>query len=177
MKVIIGLGNIGKEYEITRHNVGFMAVDKLSEKYGIIVSKKMKKCILGEGNINGNKVALVKPTTFMNLSSAAVVEIKNWYKIEDKDILIIYDDIDIGLGDLRYREEGSAGTHNGMKDILANLKTNQIARIRIGVENRKGLPIPLVDYVLSKFSKDEINMLEKDIFNKTDEKVIEFLDK
>lgn len=177
MKIIVGLGNIGKEYEKTRHNVGFIMVDKISKKYGITISKKMKKCELGEGTINGKKVVLVKPTTFMNLSSAAIVEIKNWYKVENDDVLIIYDDIDIAIGDVRYREDGSAGTHNGMKDILSNLKTNQLSRIRIGIENRKGLPIPIADYVLSNFTKDELNMIETDIFTEIDEKISEFVDK
>lgn len=177
MKIIVGLGNIGKEYEKTRHNVGFIVVDKLAEKYGISSNKKMKKSTVLEGSINNKKVVIVKPTTFMNLSSAAIVEIKNWYKVENSDILVIYDDVDINFGDIRYREEGSAGTHNGMKDILATLKTNQLARVRVGIENRNGVPIPIIDYVLSSFTKDEMRMLETDIFTKIDEKVVEFLDK
>ncbi len=177
MKIIVGLGNVGKEYEKTRHNVGFMAIDHLSKQYSISKVKEMKKCTVLEGVLNRKRVILVKPTTFMNLSSAAIVEIKNWYKVENKNVLVIYDDIDIKLGDVRYRLEGSAGTHNGMKDILANLKTNELARIRIGIENRGEVPIPLRDYVLGKFNKDELNILEKEIFSEIDEKVLEFLDK
>lgn len=175
MKCIIGLGNIGKEYEKTRHNAGFMAVDYLANKYNITIDKKKKKCIYGEGIINGQKVAIVKPTTFMNLSGEAVVEIMNWYKLDYKDILVIYDDVDISLGDVRYRLRGSSGTHNGMRNIIANIKTEEFARIRIGMENRCGLPIPLIDYVLQKFSKVELDKLDKEIMPIVEENVINFL--
>lgn len=175
MKCIIGLGNIGKEYENTRHNSGFMALDYLMEKYNIKLDKKKKKCIYGEGNINGKKVAIIKPTTFMNLSGEAIVEIMNWYKITPEDILVIYDDVDLKFGDIRYREKGSSGTHNGMRNIIANIKTEEFARIRIGIENREGLPIPLMDYVLQKFSKEELEKLKSEIMKDVEVKILEFL--
>ena len=177
MKCIIGLGNIGKEYENTRHNLGFIMLDKLSEKYNIKLDKKKKKCIYGEGNINGEKVSLVKPTTFMNLSGEAIVEIMNWYKIDKEDILVIYDDIDIPFKDVRYRLSGSSGTHNGMRNIIANIKTEDFARIRVGMENRNGIPIPLIDYVLQKFSKDELKVINEEIVNVVEQNVLNFLTK
>lgn len=177
MKCIIGLGNIGKEFENTRHNSGFIAIESLEKKYNIALDKKKKKCIYGEGTINGEKVSLVKPTTYMNLSGEAIVEILNWYKITPKDILVIYDDIDLKLGNIRYREKGSAGTHNGMRNIISQLKTEEFARIRIGIENRGDLPIPLMDYVLQKFSKDELNILQEQTMKHVEENVLNFLTK
>ena len=177
MKCIIGLGNIGKEYENTRHNSGFIMLDKIANKYNISIDKKKKKCIYGEGNINGQKVALVKPTTFMNLSGEAIVEIMNWYKVELKDILVIYDDIDLNFGQIRYKEKGSSGTHNGMRNIIQNLKSEEFARVRVGIENRGDVPIPLIDYVLQKFSKDELKDLEDKIAIQVEENALNFLTK
>ena len=177
MKCIIGLGNIGKEYENTRHNSGFIAIEELARKYNIKLDKKRKKCIYGEGIINGKKVSLIKPTTYMNLSGEAIVEMINWYKITPKEIVVIYDDIDLNLGTIRYREKGSGGTHNGMKNIIANIKTEEFARIRIGIENRKDIPIPLMDYVLQKFGSDEINILKGETFLQIEENILKFLTK
>ena len=177
MKCIIGLGNIGKEYENTRHNSGFIAVDKLAEKYNIVLDKKRKKCIYGEGTINGVKVSVIKPTTYMNLSGEAIVEIMNWYKIDVQDIIVIYDDVDLKFGTIRYREKGSSGTHNGMKNIIANLKTEEFARIRIGIENRGDIPILLMDYVLQKFTKEELNIIKEQIIPQIEENVVSFLTK
>lgn len=175
MKCIIGLGNIGKEFENTRHNSGFIALDEIAKKYSINLDKKKKKCIYGEGIINGHKVSLVKPTTYMNLSGEAIVEMINWYKITAEDILVIYDDVDLKLGTIRYREKGSAGTHNGMKNIIANLKTEKFARARIGIENRGEIPIPLMDYVLQKFSKDELNEIKEKIVPQVEENILNFI--
>ena len=175
MKCIIGLGNIGKEYEDTRHNLGFMAADYLCKKYNITGEKKKKKYVYSEGMINGEKIAIIKPTTYMNLSGEAIVEALNWYKITPKDILVIYDDIDIPLGEVRYRLSGSSGTHNGMRNIISTIKTEDFARIRIGMENRCGLPIPLIDYVLQKFSKEELTKIENEIMPVVEENVVEFL--
>jgi len=177
MKCIIGLGNIGKEYENTRHNCGFIAVDNIAEKYDISLDKKKKKCIYGEGIINGVKVSIIKPTIFMNLSGEAIVEIMNWYKITPQDILVIYDDIDLKFGEVRFRTKGSSGTHNGMRNIIANIKTEEFARIRIGIENRGELPITLVDYVLQKFSKDEMDVIKNEIILQVKENVLNFLTK
>ena len=137
----------------------------------------MKKYIYGEGNINGEKVCLVKPTTYMNLSGEAIVELMNWYKIDKEDIVVIYDDIDIPFGDVRYRLNGSAGTHNGMRNIIAMIKTEDFARIRVGIENRNGVPIPLVDYVLQRMNKEEIKAIDGTIYNIVEENVNKFLTK
>ena len=177
MKCIIGLGNIGKEYENTRHNSGFMAIDYLAEKYNIGLDKKKKKYIYGEGIINGKKIAIIKPTTFMNLSGEAIVEMLNWYKITPSDIIVIYDDVDLKLGTVRYREKGSSGTHNGMRNIISNLKTEEFARIRIGIENREDTPIPLMDYVLQKFNKEELDIINQEILKQIQENVLNFLTK
>lgn len=177
MKCIIGLGNIGKEYENTRHNSGFIAIDELAQKHSISLDKKKKKYIYGEGTINGKKLALVKPTTYMNLSGEAIVEMMNWYKIIPEDILVVYDDIDLKFGDIRYREKGSGGTHNGMRNIIANIKTEEFARIRIGIENRGNVPIPLMDYVLQKFNKEELSLLKEQILLQVEENVLNFLTK
>lgn len=177
MKCIIGLGNIGKEYENTRHNSGFIVLDAIAEKYNISLDKKKKKCIYGEGIINGQKVSLVKPTTYMNLSGEAIVEMMNWYKIMTEDIVVIYDDVDLKFGNIRYREKGSSGTHNGMRNIIANLKTEEFARIRIGIENRGDTPIPLMDYVLQGFSEEELNIIKEQIVPQVEENVLNFLTK
>lgn len=178
MKCIIGLGNIGEEYVNTRHNMGFMCIDFLCKKFNIDIDKKKNKYMYGEGNFNGEKIVLIKPTTYMNLSGEAIVELINWYKIDLNDIIVIYDDIDLPLGEVRYREMGSSGTHNGMRNIIDNIKSEKFSRIRIGIENRSGLPIPLTNYVTSKFSKEEIDILnETNTFTKVEESVDNFLTK
>lgn len=165
MKCLIGLGNIGKEYEYTRHNMGFMCIDKLAQDYNISFDKKLKKSIYAETNIKGEKVLLVKPTTFMNLSGEAVVEIINWFKLSLEDICILYDDVDLPFGKIRYRGSGSAGTHNGMRNIIALAGSESIKRVRVGIETRtQDTPIPLFDYVLGKFSKEEIEKFQSEIY-------------
>ena len=177
MKCIIGLGNIGKEYENTRHNSGFIALDEIAIKYNVALDKKKKKCIYGEGVINGKKVSLIKPTTYMNLSGEAIIEMINWYKITPSDILVIYDDVDLKFGTIRYREKGSAGTHNGMRNIIANLKTEEFARVRIGIENRGEIQISLMDYVLQKFRKEELDEIKEQIVAQVEENILNFLTK
>jgi len=157
MYIIVGLGNPGKEYENTRHNTGFMFIDKLADKYNISVTKEKFKALIGDGMIEGKKVLLVKPQTFMNLSGDSLIEIVNFYKEDIQNVIVAYDDIDLDVGKLRIRSQGSAGTHNGMKSVIANLKTNEIKRIRIGI----GKPdINLVDYVLGNFSKADREVLD-----------------
>lgn len=178
MKCIIGLGNIGKEYENTRHNTGFIILDKFAEKNGISISKKMKKSVIGEGNISGQKVVLVKPTTYMNLSGEAMREIIDWYKLSIEDICIIYDDVDLKFGSVRFREKGSAGSHNGMKNIILHSGSEEISRLRVGIETRDGEnPIPLMNYVLGKFSQQEINTLNTTIYELAEQNIINFLTK
>ena len=131
MFAVIGLGNPGKQYAGTRHNVGFDTVDYLASKNDISLSKVKHKAVIGEGVIQGKKVLLVKPQTFMNLSGRSVLEICNFYKLEPQQLVVIYDDIDIDVGKLRIRPNGSAGTHNGMKSIIYEIQSDNFPRIRI----------------------------------------------
>lgn len=161
MKFIVGLGNPGKEYHNTRHNLGFMVLDYIADIENFKFNKIKFKSIIGEININGEKCIFIKPMTFMNRSGQAIREIVDFYKLELDDLLVIYDDIDIPLGNIRIRKEGSAGSHNGMKDILYHLKTDAFARLRIGLGNQKEMN--LRDYVLFPFSKDEIPVIKDSI--------------
>ena len=155
MYIIVGLGNPKKEYENTRHNIGFDAIDWLSELFHIDVREKKHKAIIGKGHINGQKVILVKPQTFMNLSGESVREIIDYYKIEETtELIIIYDDISLDVGQLRIRKKGSAGGHNGIKSIIQHLGHDTFLRIKMGVgEKPKGYD--LADYVLGHFTKEE----------------------
>lgn len=173
MKLIVGLGNPGKEYDKTRHNVGWMFIDFLSEKYNIKVDKKKHDSFIFETIIKGEKVVLVKPLTYMNLSGIAVSKLEKWYKIESKDIMIIFDDIDIPFGSIRYKEKGSGGSHNGMKNIVEQLSTQDIPRIRIGIGGLKHPNQDLKDFVLERFSKDELDKLNDTIFKEAEEKLYE----
>lgn len=155
MFAIIGLGNPEKKYENTRHNAGFMAIDMLAQAYHISVTEKKHKALCGVGYIEGVKVILVKPQTFMNLSGESVREVLDFYKLSPEDeMLVMYDDISLDLGNLRIRKKGSAGGHNGIKSIIAHTGTQNFARIKIGVgEKPEGWD--LVDYVLGHFSQEE----------------------
>lgn len=152
MKLIVGLGNPGKSYEKTRHNVGFMVLDKLIHDLNLKTQTKFKGEI-AQTTLNGETVLLLKPHTFMNLSGESVRLVKDFYKIEDPDILVIYDDLDLPVGKLRLREKGSSGGHNGIKSIIAHLHHQDFKRIRIGID--KDPLIVTADYVLGKFSKSD----------------------
>lgn len=154
MKYIFGLGNPTREYAGTRHNIGFDAITKLSDVYGINVTEKKHKALCGKGIIAGQRVMLIKPQTFMNLSGESVREVLDFYKADASDILVIYDDICLAPGQLRVREKGSAGGHNGIKNIIAHLGTEEFARIRIGV-GEKPKDWDLKDYVLGHFPTEE----------------------
>lgn len=153
MYIIVGLGNPGKKYDGTRHNVGFHAIDLLAQRHKIQVNKLKYKALVGEGFIGTEKVLLVKPQTYMNLSGQSVMELVQFYKIDLSQLIVIYDDIDVKVGSVRIREKGSAGSHNGMKNIIYLLQKDSFPRIRIGV----GKPEvgDLADYVLSRFNKEE----------------------
>lgn len=155
MILIVGLGNKGKEFDNTYHNVGFMAIDQLCDRLDITLSKTKCKSLIFEGRIFDQKVVLAKPLTYMNNSGEALVQLTNAFKPEKT--LVIYDDIDIEKGKFRYREKGSAGTHNGMRSIVKLLGTEQINRIRIGTKSEQQV-LNLADYVLSKI---DITSLEK----------------
>jgi PTH1 family peptidyl-tRNA hydrolase len=159
MYAIVGLGNPGKKYEHTRHNIGFLAVDYLAEKHDIKVNKIKHKALVGEGVICGEKVLLVKPQTFMNLSGNAVREIVAYYKIQPEELIVIYDDVDLEMGRLRIRKRGSAGSHNGMKSIIYDIQQDDFPRVRVGIggERKSGL----ANYVLGGFGKEERTIMEK----------------
>ena len=174
MKIVVGLGNPGEKYNKTRHNVGWLFLDYLSEIYGIEVQKNNCDALVGEKNIDGEKIIFAKPMTFMNLSGNAVQKLKNWYKVEDKDIMILFDDIDIPFGTFRYREKGSGGSHNGMKDVVQKLGAQDIKRVRIGLGGLKHEKQDMVDFVLQRFSKDELVKLEE-VFAEASKQVDEFI--
>ena len=160
MYVIAGLGNPGREYEGTRHNVGFMTLDALADKYNIDVREKAFKGLIGKGVIEGNKVILVKPQTYMNLSGECIRQVMDYYKVDPSEFIVIYDDISLEVGQLRIRRKGSAGGHNGIKNIIANLGSSVFPRIKVGVgEKPKGYD--LADYVLGKFSKEDRVLMEE----------------
>ena len=167
MYIIAGLGNPTKEYDNTRHNIGFMAIDAIADKYGIDMSECKHKALLGKGIINGQKVILVKPLTYMNLSGEAIRAVIDYYKVdEEEELIVIYDDISLDVGKLRIRKKGSAGGHNGIKNIIAHLGHDVFKRIKIGVgEKPKGYD--LADYVLGHFSKEELEIM-KDSIDKVD---------
>ena len=160
MYIIIGLGNPGKKYEHTRHNAGFDAIDKLAEKYNIKMDKLKHKALIGEGRIGTEKVVLVKPQTYMNLSGESIVSICQFYKPEFDKVIVIYDDIDLDVGKLRIRKKGSAGSHNGMKSIIKCIGTQEFPRIRIGV-SKPPEGWDLADFVLSRFPKEQKGDLEE----------------
>lgn len=160
MKIIIGLGNPGIRYAGTRHNIGFSVIDELAEKYNISINNKKHKAILGSGCIEGEKVILAMPQTFMNLSGESVRALVDFYKCEPKDIIVIYDDIDLAVGGLRIRKKGSAGGHNGMKNIILHLNSQEFVRVRVGV-GQKPENMDLADYVLSRFDKEDLPMIRE----------------
>ena len=163
MKLVVGLGNPGKKYEGTRHNMGFMAIDLLSDQAQIDVDKEVFHGLMGRGKIYDEDVILFKPTTFMNLSGTAVQEVVHYFKIALEDIVVIYDDMAIPIGSIRLRKEGSSGGHKGMQNIIDCLSSDQIKRIRIGI----GEPgeWDTIDYVLSKPLKDDMPLIEEAIAN------------
>lgn len=160
MYVIVGLGNPGKEYDMTRHNIGFEVIDYLADKYNIKINKLKFKSLYGEINISGEKVYLVKPQTYMNLSGEAIREFSSFYKIPSENIIVINDDISLETGKIRLRRKGSAGGHNGIKSIIYQLQTDVFPRIKMGVGSPMHEDYDLADYVLGRFSKDEIPVLE-----------------
>lgn len=151
MKMIIGLGNPGAEYAHTRHNVGFMLIDKLAADLRIGVTKKKFNALIGETQIKGEKIILVKPQTYMNLSGDAVGSLARWYKLAPADMIVIYDDMDLPLGKLRLRPGGGSGGHNGMKSLIATLGSEKFPRMRIGIGRSQNS----VNHVLGKLDGDE----------------------
>ncbi len=158
MYFIFGLGNPESEYSGTRHNMGFDTINEIAKEYHIELNKTKFNSIVGEGNICENKVMLIKPQTYMNLSGVAVREFVNFYKASNEDIIVIYDDIDVEKGSIKIRKKGGAGTHNGMKSVEQELQTEEFARIRIGI----GTPEyknDMINYVIGKVSDEEKKLL------------------
>jgi PTH1 family peptidyl-tRNA hydrolase len=173
MWIIAGLGNPGKQYLYTWHNMGYLAVDMLADKHGIFLGKEKYKGLWGKGKIKGQDVIIIKPTTYMNNSGECLVEISKFYKVEPKNIITVYDDIDIAKGTIRVRPKGSAGTHNGMRSVIQLMGTEEFPRVRIGTG-----PVPehweLVNYVLSEVPKDERPMMN-DAFVRAREAIAEII--
>lgn len=174
MKLIVGLGNPTKEYDGTRHNVGFMVMDRLADVMNVSISTAKFKGEYVKFKYKGEDVILLKPMTYMNNSGESVIQVMNYFKIDASDVIAIYDDMDMPTGKLRLRESGSAGGHNGVKSLIAHMGTQKFKRIRVGID--KHPRIKVVDYVLGHFSKDERPLIDEGIENAV--KAIEmYLDK
>lgn len=167
MKIIAGLGNPTREYEGTRHNMGFSAIYQIADRYNIKMNIARHKALIGTGIIAGEKVMLVMPQTYMNLSGESIGEILRFYKLSPADLIILYDDIDLDVGKLRIRAKGSAGGHNGIKSIIAHIGTETFDRVRIGV-GHKPEGWDLADHVLSRFSKEELPVVRDSVSRAAD---------
>ena len=160
MYLIVGLGNPEEEYGNTRHNMGFDTINKIANKYNIEINKKKFKGLYGTGIIEGQKVILLKPQTYMNLSGEAIIKYKDFYKIPSENIIVIYDDIDVDVGKIKIRKKGGPGTHNGMKSVVKELQTEDLPRIRVGI----GKPMfkeMMIGYVLQKLQGEEHDILNE----------------
>ena len=159
--MIAGLGNPGRKYENTKHNMGFLVLDALAEKNGIRIRKIKHKALVGEGIIAGQKVLLVKPQTYMNLSGESLREVVQYYDIEPEEIMVVYDDADIPVGNIRLRKKGSAGSHNGMKSVIYQLQFDDFPRLRVGIgTEKKG---DMMDFVLTGFSGEDMDKIREAI--------------
>lgn len=173
MYLIIGLGNPEKEYSGTRHNMGFDVINKLADRYNIDVNKKKFDSVYGKGEIEGQKVVLVKPQTYMNLSGEAVGKFVSYYKVNPDEIIIIYDDLDIEKGIIKIRKKGGPGTHNGMKSVVYELATDEFPRIRVGIGEEEKVN-NMIDFVIKKVDDETYKELEEGI-NKAAEAIPEIL--
>lgn len=163
MYLVIGLGNPGRQYDMTRHNIGFHTIDYIAEEYNTKVNKLKFKALYGECSINGEKTYLIKPQTYMNLSGESIIEFVNFFKVPIQNIIVISDDTAIDTGKIRIRPKGSAGGHNGLKSIIYMLQSEQFPRIRIGIGAPDNKNYDLADFVLGRFTKDEIPVMENAI--------------
>ena len=172
MKLIIGLGNPGSQYENTRHNMGWMAIDRFAKINNVEMHLEPKfQGIIGSITINGEKTLLLKPVTYMNLSGESVIKVMTFYKINVEDILVISDDLDSPLGRIRLRPKGSAGGHNGHKNIVQHIKTEEYKRIKLGID--RSPVIPVIDWVLKKFTKEELDLINP-MFDRVSDAMYEF---
>lgn len=163
MYIIAGLGNPGREYEMTRHNIGFHVIDYIADQYGVKVTKLKYKGLYAETKIAGEKVFLIKPQTFMNLSGDCIGQFCDFYKIPPENLIVISDDVALKKGNIRIKKNGTAGGHNGLKSIIYRLSSDSFARIRIGVGSAEESKMELADYVLARFTREEIPILEETI--------------
>ena len=160
MKLITGLGNVGEKYCFTRHNTGFMVLDKIALNNDLSFKEDKKlKCFMTKTKFNGEDIILAKPTTFMNLSGESVIALMNYYKIDIKDVLIVYDDIALDLGRIRFRANGSDGGHNGIKSIIKHVGTQNFARLKVGIGPQP--PIPSESFVLQNYTKEQLETLKE----------------
>jgi len=176
MYVIVGLGNPGRKYEHTRHNVGFDVLEVLSQKHNIPMRKLRCKAAIGEGTINGQKVVLAQPQTFMNLSGESVVQLLNWYKPEEDQLIVVYDDVDLQEGKLRFRPSGSAGTHNGMRNIIYLMGRDNFPRVRVGI-GRPAEGWDMADWVLSGYNTPELRKTMFDAYMNAADVIAELIEK
>jgi len=160
MYLIVGLGNPEEEYARTRHNMGFDTINKIAEKHNIKVNKSKFNSLYGTGTINEEKVILLKPQTYMNLSGNAVRDFMNFYKIKENELIVIYDDLDINPGIIKIRKKGGPGTHNGMKSVVHEIQTENFCRIRVGIGEPK-CKDDLLNYILTKIPEEEYKILDK----------------
>ena len=172
MYLIVGLGNPEEEYSNTRHTMGFNVINKLAEEYKIEVNKNKFDALLGTGSIEGEKVILLKPQTYMNLSGKSIIQVVNFYKIPLQNVFVIYDDIDIAPGLIRIRKKGSSGSHNGMKSVVAELNSEDFARIRVGIGKPENND--MINYVIGKIPKEGQEPLEEGVL-KAKQAVVEIL--
>ncbi|MBE6537527.1 MAG: aminoacyl-tRNA hydrolase [Ruminococcaceae bacterium] len=160
--IVVGLGNVGKEYENTRHNAGFIAIDALAEKYGARIDRVKFHALVSEATVAGKRVLLMKPTTYMNNSGIAISEAAAFYKIAPENVIVLHDEISFDVGVMRIRRKGSAGGHNGLKSIIAHLSSDAFPRVKIGVGKKPSPEYDLVDFVLGKFSSDDLAKLKNE---------------
>ncbi len=163
MKLIVGLGNPTKEYEGTRHNVGFMVMDTFAKNMNVSIHQSKYKGEYVKFKYKGEDIIILKPMTYMNNSGESVIQIMNYFKIDVEDLIVVYDDLDMPTGKLRLRQNGSAGGHNGIKSIIAHVKTQDFKRIRVGID--RDSRIPVVDYVLGHFTKQQQPLIAQGIEN------------
>lgn len=163
MFIIVGLGNPGRQYQNTRHNIGFDVIDRIAGKNNITIGEKKHKALIGKGFVGGQKAVLVKPQTYMNLSGESVREVIDFYKIdEESELIVVSDDISLDLGQIRIRKKGSAGGHNGLKNIILHLGHDAFQRVKMGV-GEKPEGYDLADYVLGHFSKEEREIMDESV--------------
>lgn len=160
--IVVGLGNVGKEYENTRHNAGFIAIDALAEKYGVRIDRVKFHALVCEATVAGKRVLLMKPTTFMNNSGVAIGEAAAFYKIPPENVIVLHDEINFDVGVMRIRRKGSAGGHNGLKSIIAHLSSDAFPRVKIGVGKKPSPEYDLVDFVLGRFPQEELSKLKSE---------------